>query len=314
MDTNKCVNAFNNYFYSADEKIAGQIQSDNEMHDRNIKHQRNNSGFFKMSSATSNDNSDIDSKINKMSKKRKESGLNVKVPKIVCTENVLEDKELSESSISPSRDSSHSDSNNTSDLDEEKNEILYKEYKKKIRDIKTQYATLHDMYNRERIQEINDKLAEVRSGTAEEYRIPLQDLEEKKNIRLEVATALRECKLINLQHKYAAEEQAIKQGLENDKEILYDEMKADLDKNLQQLEEARNDVDIDAALWSGRNLRSSGRGRGRKPYGQVKSSKKPVVVSGPCIVYNLKDHEILEDWILIKKSLLTLKRKENAEH
>lgn len=91
-------------------------------------------------------------------------------------------------------------------------------------------------------------------------------------------------------------------------------MKADLDKNLQQLEEARNDVDIDAALWSGRNLRSSGRGRGRKPYGQVKSSKKPVVVSGPCIVYNLKDHEILEDWILIKKSLLTLKRKENAEH
>lgn len=32
MDTNKCVNVFNNYFYSADEKIAGQIQSDNEMH------------------------------------------------------------------------------------------------------------------------------------------------------------------------------------------------------------------------------------------------------------------------------------------
>lgn len=49
-----------------------------------------------------------------MSKKRKESGLNVKVPKIVCTENVLEDKELSESSISSSRDSSHSESNNTS--------------------------------------------------------------------------------------------------------------------------------------------------------------------------------------------------------
>ncbi|KAL4083162.1 hypothetical protein QTP88_028492 [Uroleucon formosanum] len=296
MDTNKCVNAFNNYFYSADEKIAGQIQSDNEMHDRNIKHQRNNSGFFKMSSATSNDNSDIDSKINKMSKKRKESGLNVKVPKIVCTENVLEDKELSESSISPMK-------------------YYIRSIKKKFEILK--HSTLHYMickYNRERIQEINDKLAEVRSGTAEEYRIPLQDLEEKKNIRLEVATALRECKLINLQHKYAAEEQAIKQGLENDKEILYDEMKADLDKNLQQLEEARNDVDIDAALWSGRNLRSSGRGRGRKPYGQVKSSKKPVVVSGPCIVYNLKDHEILEDWILIKKSLLTLKRKENAEH
>lgn len=32
MDTNKCVNILNNYFYSADEKIAGQIQSDNEMH------------------------------------------------------------------------------------------------------------------------------------------------------------------------------------------------------------------------------------------------------------------------------------------
>jgi len=32
MDTNKYVNILNNYFSFAGEKIAGQIQSDNEMH------------------------------------------------------------------------------------------------------------------------------------------------------------------------------------------------------------------------------------------------------------------------------------------
>jgi len=101
---------------------------------------------------------------------------------------------------------------------------------------------------------------------------------------------------------------------QNDKEILYDTIKADLEEKIRQLEEERNEVDIDAALWFGHSLRSSGRRRGRQPYGPVQSTQKPAVVSGPCIVYNLREHEILEDWIMIKKSLLLLKRKENAKH
>jgi len=100
---------------------------------------------------------------------------------------------------------------------------------------------------------------------------------------------------------------------QNNKEILYDSIKADLEEKIQQLEEARNEVDIDASLWSGRSLTRSGRGRGRHPYDHVQPKQKPVIVSGPCIVYNLKEHEILEDWIAIKKMLSSSKRKEIAE-
>jgi breast cancer metastasis-suppressor 1-like protein len=129
--------------------------------------------------------------------------------------------------------------------------------------------------------------------------------------RLEVASVLRQYKLATLKHKYEAEEQAIRQNCENDKEILYDTIKADLEEKIQRLEEARNEVDIDNSLWLGRSLTRSGRGRGRRPYGHAQPKRKPVIVSGPCIVYMLKEHEILEDWATIKKMSSSLKRKEN---
>jgi len=100
--------------------------------------------------------------------------------------------------------------------------------------------------------------------------------------------------------------------LQNNKEILYDSIKADLEEKIQQLEEARNEVDVDASLWLdfGRSLTRSGRGRGRRPYDHVQPKRKPVIVSGPCIVYNLREDEILEDWTTIKKLLSASKRKE----
>lgn len=39
------------------------------------------------------------------------------------------------------------------------------------------------------------------------------------------------------------------------------------------------------------------------------SRRKPVTVSGPYIVYMLKDAEILEDWTIIKKALSNSNRK-----
>lgn len=39
------------------------------------------------------------------------------------------------------------------------------------------------------------------------------------------------------------------------------------------------------------------------------SKKKPVVISGPFIVYRLKDAEILEDWKIIKNSVVKQRRR-----
>jgi len=66
----------------------------------------------------------------------------------------------------------------------------------------------------ERIKDVDEKLVEVRLGTAKEYRIPLQELQDQMKSRLEIATVLRQFKLTNLKHKYEAEEQAIRQNFE----------------------------------------------------------------------------------------------------
>ncbi|XP_025193980.1 breast cancer metastasis-suppressor 1-like protein isoform X2 [Melanaphis sacchari] len=270
-----------------------------------------------MSTATS-DNSDIISKIQKITE---ESGNNILVRKIVCTDKIIDIpynkkkySEVSISSLSSSSESniSDSDTDNSSDLNSDVNEKLQEKCDEQVQNIETNFYFLKEMLYSERIREVEEKLVEVRLGTAKEYRIPLQELQDQMKSRLEVASVLRQFKLTNLKHKYEAEEQAIRQNFENNKEILYDTIKADLEEKIQRLEEARNEVDIDASLWLGRSLTRSGRGRGRRPYGHVQPKRKPVIVSGPCIVYNLREHEILEDWTTIKKLLSSSKRKENA--
>lgn len=67
---------------------------------------------------------------------------------------------------------------------------------------------------KERIREVEEKLVEVRLGTAKEYRVPLEELQDQMKSRLEVASVLKEFKLANLKHKYEAEEQAIRQNFE----------------------------------------------------------------------------------------------------
>lgn len=64
------------------------------------------------------------------------------------------------------------------------------------------------------MKEIDEKLVEVRLGTAKEYREPLLELQDQLKSRLDVASVLRQFKLTNLKHKYEAEEQAIRQNFE----------------------------------------------------------------------------------------------------
>lgn len=61
----------------------------------------------------------------------------------------------------------------------------------------------------ERIREVDNKLEEVKMGSAKEYVEPLKLLKTQLKTRLEVAAQLKKFKLANLEHKFKAEEQAI---------------------------------------------------------------------------------------------------------
>lgn len=67
---------------------------------------------------------------------------------------------------------------------------------------------------RERITQVETKLAEVKLGRAQEYLQPLEELQENCRIRTEVAGILRQYRLTNIHNKFEAEEQAAEQNYE----------------------------------------------------------------------------------------------------
>lgn len=85
--------------------------------------------------------------------------------------------------------------------------------------------------------------------------------------------------------------------------MLWDSIQDNLEGEIRRLEEDRNNIDVNSALWgSEQPRRSSG------------SKRKPVTVSGPYIIYMLREADILEDWTVIKRALSVCKRKTELHH
>lgn len=150
----------------------------------------------------------------------------------------------------------------------------------------------------ERINQIDIQLSEVRGGRSQEYLGPLQSLVDTMNSRKEVAEILKKYRLENIKHKYESEVQAAKQHFESEKQLALDSLNEELLEKIRRLEEDSHNVDINWADW-GNNTRTTSskvRGPGRK---------KAVSVTGPFIVYMLKEEDILEDWTTIRKAMAT---------
>ncbi|XP_032098415.1 breast cancer metastasis-suppressor 1-like protein isoform X3 [Cebus imitator] len=111
----------------------------------------------------------------------------------------------------------------------------------------------------------------------------------------------RELCLESVKNKYECEIQASRQHCESEKLLLYDTVQSELEEKIRRLEEDRHSIDITSELW---NDELQSRKKRKDPFSPDK--KKPVVVSGPYIVYMLQDLDILEDWTTIRKAMATL--------
>lgn len=114
------------------------------------------------------------------------------------------------------------------------------------------------------------------------------------NSRKEVAEILKKLRTENIRHKFNSEEQAARQHYDSEKQLAVDRLFDELNEKIRRLEEDSHNVDISWTNWESNTRSNKVRGPGRK---------KPVTVTGPYIVYMLRDEEIMEDWTLIKKSM-----------
>lgn len=215
------------------------------------------------------------------------------------------DQDTPESDKSDSRSShsgSGSDEEESSELDEVESERRRTDCMETMSDLESQFAELKEQLYKEKITQVIEKLKEVESGVASEYLNPVAQLEDNRQIRITVAGVRSQLKQKNIDNISKAEEQAAQQNFESEKQLLYDMLLEDLYDKIRRLEEDRHNVDITSDLFTeSRTLRKR-----RQPNSTVtvtERRRKPVTVSGPYIVYMLRDAEIREDWAAITIAL-----------
>ncbi|KAG7464473.1 hypothetical protein MATL_G00165980 [Megalops atlanticus] len=197
----------------------------------------------------------------------------------------------------------------SSEMDDEDCERRRLECLDEMSDLEKQFLELKDKLFRERLNQVKVKLDEVMSGRAGEYREPLAVLQQNMQLRTEVAGIYRELCLQVIRHKYDCEIQGARQHLESERSLLFDAMKMELLDKIHRLQEHRQSVDISSEWWSdgvrGKKCKSSHPSRPER-------RRRAALVSGPYIVYMLRDIDILEDWTAIKKAkaaIVPLKKK-----
>lgn len=163
-----------------------------------------------------------------------------------------------------------------------------------LTNLEKQFMILKEQLYKEKMNQVDQQLQDIRGGRSQEYLAPLQRLADNMNSRKEVAEILKNFRMDNIRHKFESELQAARQHFESEKQLAMDAIYEELMEKIRRLEEDRHNVDISWADWGTSTRTSKVRGPGRK---------KAVTVSGPYIVYMLREEDILEDWTAIRKAL-----------
>ncbi|XP_076833718.1 breast cancer metastasis-suppressor 1-like protein-A [Brachyhypopomus gauderio] len=213
------------------------------------------------------------------------------------------EQEGSSSDEEDTETSSVSEDGESSEMDDVDCERRRTECLDEMTNLEKQFTDLKDQLYKERLSQVDAKLQEVTSGKAPEYLEPLANLQENMQIRTKVAGIYRELCLESVKHKYDCEIQAAFQHWESEKLLLFDTVQTELEEKIRRLEEDRHSIDITSELWN--DELQSRKNKKKDPFSPDKK-KKPVVVSGPYIVYMLQDLDILEDWTAIRKAVATL--------
>ena len=177
--------------------------------------------------------------------------------------------------------------------------------------LEKQFRDLKEQFFKERITEIEEQLKDLNQSKDQEYTGPLKQLETECLNHVDVAMHLKQYREMNLDNSFKCEFQAAEQHYQNQQMFLMEELMQDLEEKLRKVEEDRYGIDMYSDLSIDSN---DGKKKRKGMHGLVPAKrKKPIAITGPCIVYMLHEMDILEDWAAIRKAKCKLARTKTAE-
>lgn len=193
-------------------------------------------------------------------------------------------------------DHDYENSSSSSEIDEEESERRKALIVNDLTELEKQFVNLREQLYQARRERVISKLDEVKAGKATEYLQPLEDLQDQMRIRTEVAGVLKELRLKNIRCQYDAEQLAATQNFDSEKRAIIDNIRIDIEEKLRHLDEDRNALDYAETPVEHFGLT-------RDHLFLPDRRRKPVSISGPYIIYMLREHEIMEDHALIRKAI-----------
>ncbi|XP_059142160.1 breast cancer metastasis-suppressor 1-like protein-A isoform X2 [Physella acuta] len=197
-----------------------------------------------------------------------------------------------------------------SEIDEAECERRRHEYLSDMSELEKQFCELKEQLYTERLQQIDAKIIEIQNNKGSEYLQPLSQLEKQMSLKKKVACIRREMALASIKQKFESEELAAFQHMESEKILLYDTIKCELEDKIRRLEEDRHNIDINSDLWQ--ETQTLKKKKKTDPL-HPERRRKPQTVSGPFIVYMLRDTDVMDDWMAVKKALKQQYQKRKAE-
>lgn len=206
------------------------------------------------------------------------------------------DEEDQNENTSNSNSNDSNSSSSSSEIDEEESERRKALITNDLNELEKQFLNLREQLYHARRERVVSKLDEVKAGKAPEYLQPLEDLQDQMRIRTEVAGVLRELRLKNIRCQYDAEQLAASQNFDMEKRAIKDNIRIDIEEKLRHLDEDRNALDhVETPVEHF--------GLTRDHLFLPDRRRKPVSISGPYIIYMLRENEISEDHALIRKAI-----------
>lgn len=195
-------------------------------------------------------------------------------------------------------------------FDSRRYEIMYE-----IMNIEKQFEQLKNILYEESVLFIDRKLLSIQNEEAPEYQNELEKLYNEMKIDLEVAKQRRLIELQALENSTQSELLSLEQTLENDKILLYNSIREDVEYRIHELETLKVQTELcenvlkevltSEQQLSIKNKRFDSSERHKKSIKKTRynDTKKMNEKDNLAIFYQLSDIDITEDWALIQASL-----------